>query len=137
MKKNVFHQLCLLREPLPLVTVPQEIEKLARLGLVEKEVISEDKEINSVLYTVSVPSCFCLSSWQFSCIADNNGPSNPDLIQECFSVFDLWFSLLSEKLFQLISDAQGNAWPFVPEKWSACIKQLWKNNMVQWQHWCL
>ena len=117
-EKKVFYELCLLRELLPIIHVPDEVETLVRLGLVRKEVIAKDTGTNyGSLHALSVSSCFCINSSQIrSFIADNSGQS-PFQIPENFSVFDLWFALLSEKLRQLIMDAQGNAWPFVPEKW--------------------
>ena len=113
--KQVLGQLCQLREPLPLRTVSEEIGKLVRLGLVDKEAISEDTRTNKGIYSISVPCCIQLSSLQLIDTSDNNGLS-PEA-QLPFSVFDLWYGLLSEKLQQLVNDAQGNAWPFVPEKW--------------------
>ena len=115
-EKKVFYELCSLREPLPIVNVPEVVEKLVRLGLVRKEVIVKDTGTNNGPHALSVSSCFCISSLQRSYIADKDGQS-PDQIDKNFSVFNLWFALLSEKLCQLIMDAQGNAWPFVPEKW--------------------
>ena len=117
-ERKVFDKLCLLRsELLPIIRVPEEVEKLLRLGLVRKEVIAKDTGTNNgALHALSVSSCFCISSLQRRFIADHNGQS-PDQIHKYFSVFNLWFALLSEELHKLIMDAQGNAWPFVPEKW--------------------
>lgn len=116
-EKNVFYELCLLREELPIIHVPEEVETLVRLGLVRKEVIAEATGTNNgSLHALSVSSCFCISSLPRNFIADNNGQS-PAQIPKNFSVFNLWFALLSVKLRQLIMDAQRNAWPFVPEKW--------------------
>lgn len=114
-EKQVLGQLCQLREPLPLRTVSEEIGKLARLGLVDKETISDDTKTIKGSYSVSVACCIQLSSLQLINTSDNDSLS-PEA-QLHFSVFDLWYGLLSEKLHQLIKDAQGNAWPFVPEKW--------------------
>ena len=114
-EKQVLGQLCQLREPLPLRTVSEEIGKLVRLGLVDKEAISEDTRTNKGIYSISVPCCIQLSLLQLIDTSDNSGLS-PEA-QLDFSVFDLWYGLLSEKLHQLVNDAQGNAWPFVPEKW--------------------
>lgn len=114
-EKQVLGQLCQLREPLPLRTVSEEIGKLVRLGLVDKEAISEDTRTNKGIHSVSVACCIQLSSLQLIDASDNSGFS-PEA-QLHFSVFDLWYGLLSEKLHQLVNDAQGNAWPFVPEKW--------------------
>ena len=116
-EKQVLGQLCQLRDVLPLRTVSEEIEKLVRLGLVDKEVISEVTGTNEVIHSVSVPCCIQLSSLQLTDNSDNNGLSSEAHQLHYFSVFDLWYGLLSEKLCQLVSDAQGNAWPFVPEKW--------------------
>ena len=113
-EKEVFSQLCQLREALPMTTVSDEIEKLVRLGLVNKEVFDVDTGTNDVIYSISVASSIQLSSLQLTATSDINGHCSEDLH---FSVFDAWYALLSEKLHQLISDAQGNAWPFVPEKW--------------------
>ena len=114
-EKQVFGQLCQLREPLPLRTVSEEIGKLVRLGLVDKETISDDTKTIKGIYSVSVACCIQLSSLQLINTSDNDSLS-PEA-QLHFSVFDLWYGLLSEKLHQLVKDAQGNAWPFVPEKW--------------------
>lgn len=116
-EKQVLGQLCHLREVLPLRTVSEEIEKLVRLGLVDKEVISEvTGTSDQVTHSVSVPCCIQLSSLQLTHNCDNNG-LNSEVQLHYFSVFDLWYGLLSEKLCQLVNDAQENAWPFVPEKW--------------------
>ena len=112
-EKEVFSQLCQLQEALPMTTVTEEIERLVRLGLVNKEVF--DTGTDEVIYSISVASCIQLSSLQLSCASDINGDCSEGMAH--FSVFDAWYALLSEKLHQLISDAQGNAWPFVPEKW--------------------
>ena len=114
-EKQVLGQLCQLRERLPLRTVSEDIGKLVRLGLVDKEAISEDTRTNEGIYPISVPCCIQLSLLQLIDTSNNNGVS-PEA-QLHFSVFDLWYGLLSEKLHQLVNDAQGNAWPFVPEKW--------------------
>ena len=114
-EKQVLGQLCQLREPLPLRTVSEEIGKLVRLGLVDKEAISKNTRTKKGIYSISVACCIQLSSLQLIDTSDNTGLS-PEA-QLHFSVFDLWYDLLSEKLHQLVNDAQGNAWPFVPEKW--------------------
>ena len=114
-EKQVLGQLCQLREPLPLKTVSGEIGKLVRLGLVDKEAIREDTRTNKGIHSVSVPCCIQLSSLQLIDSSEHNGLSHEAQLH--FSVFDLWYGLLSEKLHQLVNDAQGNAWPFVPEKW--------------------
>lgn len=114
-EKEVFSQLCQLREALPMTTVKEEIEKLVRLGLVNKEFFDVDTGTNEVIYSISVASCIQLSLLQLTCASDINGDCSDGMAH--FSVFDAWYALLSEKLHQLISDAQGNAWPFVPEKW--------------------
>ena len=116
-EKQVLGQLCQLREPLPLRTVSEEIGKLVRLGLVDKEAISEDTRTNQGIYSMSVACCIQLSSLQLIDTSDNNGLMIRPEAHLHFSVFDLWYGLLSEKLHQLVNDAQGNAWPFVPEKW--------------------
>ena len=116
-EKQVLGQLCQLREPLPLRTVSEEIGKLVRLGLVDKEAISEVTRTNKGIYSISVPCCIQLSSLQLIDTSDNNGLMIRPEAHLHFSVFDLWYGLLSEKLHQLVNDAQGNAWPFVPEKW--------------------
>ena len=115
-EKQVFGQLCQLREAVPLASVSEEMEKLVRLGLVEKEVVNVDSRVHDVIYCVSVASCVQLSSLQLTC-------TSVDSSQHCcevkvhFSAFHALYTLLSEKLRKLISDAEGNAWPFVPEKW--------------------
>ena len=114
-EKQVFDQLCQLREPLPMINMPEEVEKLVRLGFVNKEVIDLNKGASEVIYSVSVVSCLQLSSWQLPC--SSVGGDCCCEVQVHFSAFDAWHSLLSEKLHHLISDAEGNAWPFVPEKW--------------------
>ena len=113
-EKKVFRELCLLRELLPIIHVPEEVEKLVRLGLVRKEVIAKDSTgtNNGSLHALSVSSC----SLQRSFIADYNGQS-PDQMPKNFSVLNLWLALLSEELRRLIMEAQENSWPFVPEKW--------------------
>jgi len=114
-EKKVLGQLCQLREPLPLRSVSEEIGKLVRLGLVDEEAISEDRRTNKGIQSVSVPCCIQLSSLQLIDTSDHNGLTHEAQLH--FSVFDLWYDLLSEKLHQLVNDARGNAWPFVPEKW--------------------
>ena len=107
-EKQVLGQLCQSREPLPLRTVSEEIGKLVRLGLVDKEPISEDTTNNGIcVYSISVACCIQLSSLKLIDPSDNDG----------LSIFDLWYGLLSEELSQLVNDAERNTWPFVPEKW--------------------
>ena len=119
-EKQVFGQLCQLRESLPMVNVSKEVEKLARLGLVNKEAVSFSNGGSDAIYSVSVASCLQLGSLQLSnCISlDISADHMPcGEVQVQFSAYDAWHALLSEKLRQLISDAEENAWPFVPEKW--------------------
>ena len=47
-EKQVFDQLCQLREPLPMINMPEEVEKLVRLGFVNKEVIDLNKGASEV-----------------------------------------------------------------------------------------
>nr|XP_058972304.1 alpha-protein kinase 1-like isoform X3 [Pocillopora verrucosa] len=108
-EKRVYSQLCHLREPLPVIHLSKEAEKLIRLGLVTNQassLCSSKQAIN--LASISVAQCFQLSAAQlldFS--AEDEAPST----------FELWYALLSSKLQTLIADAERNAWPFVPEKW--------------------
>ena len=74
-EKQVLGQLCQLREPLPLRTVSEEIGKLVRLGLVDKETISDDTRTNKGIYSVSVACCIQLSSLQLLGTSDNNSLS--------------------------------------------------------------
>ena len=106
-EKQVFDQLCQLREPLPAVKFPEEVEKLIRLGLVKKWTFDLRDDAVEVIHSVSVVSC----------LQHSLSPAAASDVQVPFSAFDAWHSLLSEKLCQLITDAKGNAWPFVPEKW--------------------
>lgn len=106
-EKQVFDQLCQLREPLPAVKFPEEVEKLIRLGLVNKSTFGPTDDAVEVIHSVSVASC----------LQHSLSPAADSDVQVPFSAFDAWHSLLSEKLCQLITDAKGNAWPFVPEKW--------------------
>lgn len=106
-EKQVFDQLCQLREPLPAVKFPEEVEKLIRLGLVNKSTFDLRDNAVEVIHSVSVASC----------LQQSLSPAADCDVQVPFSAFDAWHSLLSEKLCQLITDAKGNAWPFVPEKW--------------------
>ena len=106
-EKQVFDQLCQLREPLPAVKFPEEVEKLIRLGLVNKSTFDVRDNAVEVIHSVSVASC----------LQQSLSPAADGDVQVSFRAFNAWHSLLSEKLDQLITDAKRNAWPFVPEKW--------------------
>ena len=106
-EKQVFDQLCQLREPLPAVKFPEEVEKLIRLGLVNKSTFDVRDNVVEVIHSVSVASC----------LQQSLSPAADSDVQVSFRAFNAWHSLLSEKLDQLITDAKRNAWPFVPEKW--------------------
>ena len=106
-EKQVFDQLCQLREPLPAVKFPEEVEKLIRLGLVNKSTFDVRDNAVEVIHSVSVASC----------LQQSLSPAADSDVQVSFRAFNAWHSLLSEKLDQLITDAKRNAWPFVPEKW--------------------
>lgn len=110
-EKHVYGQLCELREPLPVVNVSEEIEKFVRLGVVNKQAINvhENKRASDAIFSISVAPCLQLSSTQLTYSSLE--------VQVHFSAFDAWYALLSSKLHVLITDAERNAWPFVPEKW--------------------
>ena len=106
-EKQVYSHLCQLREPLPVIDVSKEQEKLVRLGLVNKQAIGVNKQASDVV-SISVAECLQLSSTQLTDFsAEVKAPSS----------FDAWYALLSSKLHVLVTDAERNAWPFVPEKW--------------------
>ena len=106
-EKQVFDQLCQLREPFPAVKFPEEVEKLTRVGLVNKLTFGPTDDAVEVIHSVSVASC----------LQQSLSPAADSDVQVPFSIFDAWYSLLPAKLCQLIFDAKRNAWPFVPEKW--------------------
>ncbi|XP_048575971.1 uncharacterized protein LOC5511752 isoform X3 [Nematostella vectensis] len=102
---EVLHQLRKIHRPLPLLSLDARLSQLQKLTILRQE------ESNGISF-VSMPKCFqkCLSEQQ-------NGNHSTGEKEESFSVLNCWYSLLSDRLKQLVRDAEENAWPFVPEKW--------------------
>ena len=124
--RRVFHQLSQLREPLPMLDVPEVIEKLVTLGLVIKEAHNVATSLGESIFTLSVASCLQLNSSLLSHISVDE----PLLEGKLFSAFNAWFSLLSINLCELVSDAERNVWPFVPEKWYVKIELLIEHTLI-------
>ncbi|XP_031558814.1 uncharacterized protein LOC116295195 [Actinia tenebrosa] len=104
---SILYQLCHLRRPLPMTEVTPEISKLMELNLLT---VKKEGSVN----VIAIDSCL---QKYLSCKRDMN--TDKDAVQQTadFSVLKCWLSLVCFKLQNLVQDAEGNAWPFVEEKW--------------------
>ena len=112
-EKLALLQLSQLRQPLPLLDT-QSVDQLVRLSLV---VVRETVYSNGiVVYFVTMPTCIQKYFQEEFSKSEATGSIVCDQKDE-FDVLQMWLSLISKELFELVESAECGMWPFVPEKW--------------------